>query len=273
MNNFEAFIIGLVQGLTEFLPVSSSGHIAVLQKWFGITSDNVSITIVAHVGTLLAILFYFRREFKIMFRDLFNSNKPFIHNPTIRLVALVFVASIPAAIVGICFREFFDQFYKSTTALGVFFLITVVILFLSRIKTNNSRMGLSPRTDVTLSYQINFLQAFLIGLSQAFAIFPGISRSGTTITTALFVGLSRKNAAFFSFLISIPAILGATYLDLKHITEMENVSVIVVLLLSSLFFGFIGLWGVVHIVNKGKLHYFCFYLLPLAIYLLFFIKP
>lgn len=266
MDNFEAFIIGLVQGLTEFLPVSSSGHVAVLQKWLNITTDNVSITIVAHVGTLLAILFFYRHDFKKMLIDLVKSDKPFLQNPTIRLMALVFVASIPVGIVGICFRDFIDQLFQSMKWLGFFFSVTVLILFLSKFKTDKTEIV--PDVDEDLGAKISFKQALLIGLSQACAIFPGVSRSGTTITAALFVGLSRKNAAFFSFLISIPAILGATLLDLRHISEIEHPGVLVTLLLSSLVFGFVGIWSVVHIVNKGKLHYFCFYLIPLALYLL-----
>jgi undecaprenyl-diphosphatase len=267
MGQFEAFIIGLVQGLTEFLPVSSSGHIALFQHWFGITEGNLSLTIVAHLGTLLAILFYYRIEFNSIFKNLFRSRTSLLVNPTIRLVLLVVVASIPAAIVGIFLKEYIDTVFQSSRWLGVFFLFTAFILFLSRLRSTDYE-SMKTNTEY-ISHQITFSQAFLIGLAQAVAIFPGVSRSGMTITAALFLGLKKQNAAFFSFLISVPAILGACFLDFKNISAIENVPSLLTLFTSSLVFGFIGLWGVIHILHRGKLHYFTIYLLPLGLYVLF----
>lgn len=268
MEHFEAFILGLIQGLTEFLPVSSSGHLAILQNWLGINTDNVSITIVAHAGTLLAILFYYRREFKIIFRDLFKSRTSILVNPTIRLISLIFIASVPAAIVGIFFREFFNSLFQQSQIIGVFFLITSIVLILSKAKSSNYE---SMRTNTEyISHQITYTQALLIGLSQALAICPGLSRAGLTITTGLFLGLKKQNAAFFSFLISVPAILGATVLDLDNISAISNIPSLLTLFISSLFFGFVGLWGVIYILQRGKLFYFAFYLIPLAFYLIFY---
>lgn len=268
MEHFEAFILGLIQGLTEFLPVSSSGHIAIFQKWFEITTDNVSITIVAHAGTLLAIVFYYKKEFKFIIRNLFKSRTSILVNPTVRLISLVFVASIPAAVVGIFFRDFFDSLFQESQAIGVFFLITSIVLLMSRTRSTDYE---SMRTNTEfISHQITYTQAFLIGISQAFAICPGLSRAGLTITTALFLGLKKQNAAFFSFLISVPAILGATVLDLDNISAIDNIPSLLTLFASSLLFGFVGLWGVIHILQRGKLHYFAFYLIPLGLYVIFY---
>ncbi len=268
MSYFESIILGLIQGLTEFLPVSSSGHMAVFQDFFQIESDNLSITIVAHLGSLFAILFYYRKEFIKIFLDLFESRNSLLVNPTVRLVSLMFVASLPAAVVGIFFKEFIDSLFQSNFWVGIFFLVTSLVLLLSKLKPSNYQ-SMDTNTEY-LSHQVTFTQAFIIGLSQAIAICPGVSRSGLTITTALFLGLRKQNAAFFSFLISVPAILGATFLDLNNITSIENVSSLVTLFFSSLFFGCIGLWGLMFLLRRGKLHYFPIYLVPLAIYVLFY---
>lgn len=270
MNHFEAFILGLVQGLTEFLPVSSSGHTAVLQKFFEINSDNISITIVAHLGSLIAILFYYRNEFKKILKDLFRSRTSLLVNPTVRLISLVVVASIPAAFVGILFRETFETLFQSYSWIGAFFLFTSFVLFLSK-KKSTDYASMNTNTEY-ISHQITYTQAFLIGISQAVAICPGISRAGMTITAGLFVGLKKQNAAFFSFLISIPAILGATILDLKYISEIQASGSLITLFISSLFFGFVGLFGVIFVLQRGKLHYFSFYLLPLGLYVLFYLS-
>lgn len=267
MNHFEAFILGLIQGLTEFLPVSSSGHIAIFQKWFNINTDNVSITIVAHAGSLFAILFYYRNEFKKIFKDFFRSRTSILVNPTVRLISLVFVASIPAAIVGIFFREYLDSLFQSPQLVGVFFLFTAIVLLASKSKSSDYEPFITNTEYI--SHQITYAQAFIIGLSQAVAICPGISRSGLTITVALLLGLKKKNAAFFSFLISVPAIIGATILDLDNIAAVDDLSTLLTLFLSSLIFGMVGLWGVVHILQRGKFYYFSFYLIPLALYVIF----
>jgi undecaprenyl-diphosphatase len=271
MDHFEALFLGIVQGLTEFLPVSSSGHIAILQEWFNINSDNVSITIVAHTGTLIAILFYYKKEFGSIFRNLLRSRTSILVNPTVRLLSLVVVASIPAAFVGIVFRKFFDSLFESSELLGGFFLITSIALIFSRSKSEDYE-PMQTNTEY-ISHQITYLQAFIIGCSQAIAICPGISRSGLTITTALFLGLKKQNAAFFSFLISVPVIFGATVLELDNISALDNPSSLVTLFFASLIFGFIGLWGVIFVLHRGKLHYFAAYLVPLALYLLFYAKP
>ena len=271
MSHLEALILGIVQGLTEFLPVSSSGHIAVLQDWFNINSDNVSITIVAHAGTLIAILFFYKKEFKNIFRNLFKSRTSILVNPTVRLFSLVFVASIPAGIVGIVFREFFNSLFGNSQYVGIFFLVTAAVLIFSRSKSEEYE-PMQTNTEY-ISHQITYTQAFLIGISQAVAICPGVSRAGLTITTALFLGLKKQNAAFFSFLISIPAIIGATVIELEKLSAIDNAVSLVTLFFASLVFGFVGLWGVVFVLNRGKLHYFAAYLIPLALFILFYAQP
>ncbi len=270
MNYIEAVIIGIVQGLAEFLPVSSSGHLALFQKLFGLNSDTISITLVAHLGTLFAIIFFYQPEFTKIFKDLFKSRTSLLVNPTIRLISLVIVATIPAIIMGIFFRESIDAFYQSYKWLGLFFLFTSMILLLSKLKSTEYN-SMSTNTEY-ISHQITYSQALLIGLSQAIAIFPGISRTGITITTGLFVGLKKQNAAFFSFLISIPAIVVTAILELRYISEIESPGSMITLFLTSFIFGFVGIWSLIFILRRGKLYCFSFYLIPLSIFMLYYLS-
>lgn len=270
MSWFEAIILGLVQGLTEFLPVSSSGHLVLIQKFFNLDSGHLLFSVVAHMGSLLAILLFYKKDFLAILRGLFDFKTPFLVNPSFRLMFLVIVASIPAAIVGLFFKNYVELLFGSQFTVGVAFLVTGGLLMLSRLKSSHT---VSYRTGFeSLAHQITFTQALIIGIFQAFAICPGLSRAGFTITSALFLGFKKQEAAFFSFLISIPAILGATLLEALEVQSMTNYLELSVLFISSLTFGLFGLWGIVAILNKGKLHLFSFYLIPLGLSVLFFLK-
>lgn len=269
MNFIESIILGLVQGLTEFLPVSSSGHLVITQKLMGLVSEDLLVSVVAHFGTLLAIVFFYRKEFWMIFTGLFDRKSQFLVNSSLRLILLVIAATIPAAVVGLLFEDFFKSLFASTHWVGIFLLLTAVILWVSKFK--KQEVAFSESFLKSLAHEMTFSQAFLIGCAQALAICPGLSRSGSTITASLFLGLKREQAAFFSFLISVPVILGALTLQLKDFSVESTVDALplFIVFLSSLMFGLVGLFGVIAILNRGLLHLFSIYLIPLGLFVLF----
>jgi len=203
MSIIEAAVLGLVQGLTEFLPVSSSGHLVLLQKIFGITAPALFLDTMLHAGTLLAVM-------AVLWRDIWAILKKIIQPIT----AFLIIATIPAVIAALAFKDAIEHTFESGKFLGFCFLITSGILItaekLTRINTVNV-----PKKQENMS----FLDALIIGIMQAIAIIPGISRSGATISGALFRKLERGFAARFSFLLSIPAILGALILQVKDLLK------------------------------------------------------
>ena len=204
MNIFNAIILGVLQGLTEFLPVSSSGHLVLMQKIFGITAPALFFDIMLHVGTLLAV-------FAVLWRDIWDILRKIIQP----LTGYLIIATIPAVIIALAFGDIIEHAFESGKFLGVCFLVTTALLvtaeFLSR------RAGASG--DLKSGDKMNWLDALVIGIMQAVAIAPGISRSGATISGALSRKLNRDFAARFSFLLSIPAILGAAVLQVKDLVR------------------------------------------------------
>ncbi len=184
----DALILGLVQGVTEWLPVSSSAHLALLQKLMGI-SPPVLFDIALHLGTLLAVTVYMRDDIIRL-----------IHRKD--LLAYLALASIPTAIIGFALHDFFESFFSNVAAIGVALIITGIVLFCTRFAKEKAK--LAPAS------------AFAIGIAQGIAVAPGISRSGSTIATGMLLGIRREEAARFSFLLSIPAILGAAAFEARH---------------------------------------------------------
>jgi undecaprenyl-diphosphatase len=198
MNIFIAIILGIVQGLTEFLPVSSSGHLVLLQKVFGIEKPALLFDTMLHAGTLVAV-------FAVLWRDIWDILKKIIQPLTLFLI----IATIPAVIFALAFKKNIEAAFETGKFLGFFFLITAALLC--------SAEFLSKRAITKKS--MNWLDALIIGILQAIALVPGISRSGATISGALSRKLDRGFAAKFSFLLSIPAILGAVVLQAKDLIK------------------------------------------------------
>lgn len=188
----DAILWGLVQGLTEFLPISSSGHLVVVPEFFGREAPDLTTSVILHAGTLLAVVVYFWKDLRMLLRvDLPDPR---------RLVLLLAAASLPVAILGLAFEDWFDQAFGKPRWVGVALIATGMILLLSM----RFRGGTREFENSTLS------DAMLVGTAQAFALIPGISRSGSTITMGLFRGFSDIDALRFSFLLGVPAIAGAT---------------------------------------------------------------
>lgn len=201
-----AMLLGLVQGLTEFLPVSSSGHLLLLQKMFGVTEGAMFFTIMLHLGTLVAVV--------IVYWDMIID---LVKHPIQKTVGMLILATIPTLIIAVLFKkvEPFASFYTATengSFLGYGFLITSALLFLSDLLRSKNVKGRKMK-------EMRVTDALLIGTMQGVAILPSVSRSGGTIAGALFSGLNRKAAADFSFLMSIPAILGGALIEIPDAIE------------------------------------------------------
>jgi undecaprenyl-diphosphatase len=204
MNIFESIILGAVQGLTEFLPVSSSGHLVLLQKILGIDEPTLLFDTMLHVGTVIAV-------FAVLWQDVWKLLK----KPIQKMTGLLILATIPTVIVALLFNDFIEEAFYSARYLGFSFLITAIALVVSNILSKRSG-ELRNETKMT------WIDALIIGIMQALAIIPAVSRSGMTLSGALSRKLDRELAARFSFLMSIPAILGALVFQLKDVIGAES---------------------------------------------------
>ncbi len=264
MDWLQAVILGILQGITEFLPISSSGHLVVLQSWLGIEEHDLAFDLVAHLGTLLSVLTVYHRLVRRLTIEALSFPLKRKMTPEIQLMGLVFIASLPTALMGFFFKDFYTGLFSSLRAVGFLFILTGGLLLLTRGKGgDDSRLELDNLQGLSL---ITWKKALLIGVAQGVSIAPGISRSGATIATALLAGLPKNTAAMFSFMMAIPAILGASFLELKDV-DWTQVSA------SALFVGFIvsyvsalvGLKVILHVVRKGRLELFTGYLWLLGI--------
>jgi len=210
MSIFEAIILGMVQGITEFLPVSSSGHLVLLQKIFRIEEPALIFDTAVHGGTLIAVFIVLRRDIWNILRRIFQP-----------LTFYLVIATIPAVIAALLFKNRIEDAFSSGALLGFAFLITSVLLITSEILYRRAGSGFLTKLEgaapARFQDEMNWIDAIAIGLLQAVAIIPGISRSGATISAALSRRLDRDFAARFSFLLSIPAILGALVLQAKEL--------------------------------------------------------
>lgn len=262
MTYFEAVILGLVQGLAEFLPISSSGHLALLQQFFGIDETKVLLfAVMLHVGTLISVFIVYWKDIWELIVELCLTIKDLCtgkglrldERPVRKLGVLIIIATIPTGIIGVLGGDFFDSLYTSIIPIGVGLIITGFLLVMAE------RMGSSSRG----LEKMNFRNAFFIGLVQGIAICPGISRSGSTLFGSLICNLDRKFAVKFVFLISIPSILGSAVLELPDaieagVTAAEAGPVIVGMLVAAVS-GLVAIKSMIKIVSDKKLSYFSYY--------------
>lgn len=253
-------ILGVIQGLTEFLPVSSSGHLALLENIFKIEeSQRLSYTAFLHLGTTLALFYVFRRKIIQIITNLFNKSSQTNRQASIKIIFMIIIGTIPAAIIGLTVQNNIERFFHATYYSSIFLLITGIILFVTKFAR--------PRTK-----EINYQHAIIIGIAQAIALLPGISRSGTTISIALLLGLSREDSFEFSFLLSIPAIIGANLLVIKDITSNLSLVSIILSIIIPFIFGVFALAVLKRIVINRKLYYFAIYCWIVGIITLLFLK-
>jgi len=255
MDLFHAIILGVVQGLTEFLPVSSSGHLVVFQHIFGFKEPEILFDCAVHIGTLLAVIIYFLDEIKGMLSAMFALKR---HNPDSLLIRDIVVGSISTGIIGISFKDYFERAFSSCLTVGIMLCITGIFIGATRFIPEGKKK------------EVGIFKSFLIGISQGIAIIPGISRSGATITCGLACGLERELAFRFSFLLSIPAIIGAFLLEMPKIDGVHNLLPLVSGAVSSAIVGLISLRILNSVVKKGNLYYFSFYCILFGILSIFY---
>ncbi len=254
---WKAIVLGLLQGLTEFFPVSSSGHLVLAQHIMGLEEPEIFFDLMLHVGTLLAVLIFLRREIIMMLKSFVDRGPE--GNYGRKLLILVIIASVPTAIIGLCFRKIFIDMFSSLAIVGFTLMLTGALLLLTKLY--------QPRKNIGLG-KMSWLLAAIIGLVQGMAITPGLSRSGATISAGLFLGLERQLAFKFSFLISIPAICGAVLLESLHLREITSAISTGPVLAGTLVAGLSGLLAlslVGRLVNKGQIWGFFPYCLALGI--------
>jgi undecaprenyl-diphosphatase len=211
----QAIILGIAQGLTEFIPVSSDGHLALIPWYFGWEPSGLLFDTMLHWGTLLAALFVFWRDILNLIGAWFRSiARRSLADPNARIAWFIIVGSIPAAVVGFLFDDFVESLYANAQVVGLFLLITAIILAVSELVAGRQQQ---PRT----LEQMNLLDSILIGLAQVLALAPGLSRSGTTIATGLVRGIRRDLAARYSFLLGTPVIFGAGLLQLVKVLTTD----------------------------------------------------
>jgi undecaprenyl-diphosphatase len=254
MNWLEALALAVIQGLTEFLPVSSSGHLVLAQTFFGIDPASAFIyDIVLHLGTALAALVFFRRDVADVLRGLlppYRQAPPELAEAR-RLLLLLAAATAPTAVIGFTFKDFFEGLFASPAAVVGALAVTGTFLIASALLPAAGR----PLRDAP------WWKAVLIGIAQGVAIVPGISRSGSTIVAGLAVGLRREDAVRFSFLLFLPAILGATLLELRHPPSGASVSISLAAagFVAAAVTGYLAILFVLRWTRAGKLWQFGLY--------------
>lgn len=253
MEWFEALILGIVQGLTEYLPVSSSGHLAIGAHLFGMSGEeNLTFTVAVHVATVLSTVVVLWKEIVWIFADIFKWK----WNEGMKYAVNILVSMIPVAIVGLLFKDKVEEIFGSgLLVVGICLLVTAALLAFSYFARPRQRENISP------------LHAFIIGIAQALAVLPGLSRSGSTIATGLLLGNKKERLAQFSFLMVIPPILGEALLDVKDMAELGVSQAMAGLSPVALAVGFIAAFvsgclacqWMVNLVKKGKLIWFAVY--------------
>ncbi len=254
----QAIILGMVQGLTEFLPVSSSAHLVFFTDIFGL-QQNVAFDTLLHLGTLVAVVGYFWKDILVIISSFISSvldifrgrfKEGLEEKPFKKLSWLLVVGTIPAGLMGILLKSQFEALFTSIFYVGIFLIVTGLLLWgAERVKPGEK--------DVK---DISFKNALVIGVAQGIAIAPGISRSGATISAGLFSGLNRELAARFSFLLSIPAILGAAIVQGKDITSFDaSTAVLTAGFFSALIFGYLAIKLLLKIIKERTLMIFAYY--------------
>lgn len=248
MNEFQALILGILQGLTEFLPVSSSGHLEIGHTLLGVNnSNNLLFAVVVHVATVLSTIVVFRKDIFILVKDLLA----FQWNESTIYISKLLISSIPVLILGLFFKEEIEQFFTGNLFfVGFMLLLTACLLALTQfVESGNTK--------------ITFLKALLIGIAQAAAVLPGISRSGATIATGLLLKTEKSEIARFSFLMVLIPILGAAFLDIANgeITSNETIGILplIVGFVAAFLSGLLACSWMIQVIKRGKLIYFAIY--------------
>ncbi|MBU0983180.1 MAG: undecaprenyl-diphosphate phosphatase [candidate division Zixibacteria bacterium] len=244
MSFWEAALLGLIQGLTEFLPVSSSGHLVLGQALLGVKQPGVAFELLTHLGTLLAVLIYFRARILQLIKSVFDSNL----TEERRIVVMLVVATLPLVLIGTLFESYLEQFFSNPWVAANMLLATGAVLLTTRLFKDGKREVRTPG-------------AIAMGLAQCLALLPGLSRSGSTIAFGMLAGVSAERAAEFSFLMAIPAILGAVVYKARELSHLDTGLLLPYLVGTAVAFGsgLFAVYAVLAVIRKGKFEYFAYY--------------
>ena len=264
MDIFEAILLGIVQGLTEFLPISSSAHLVLFEHILKIKLESIRFEVFLHLGTFFSVVIIFRQQILKLITALkviFKKGDP-ESEQNLKLLGLLLVGTVPAIVIGLSFGEYVEKAFSSSTVASSMLILTGIFLWFTQFTR--------AKKD-----KLNFGDAILVGLAQAFALLPGISRAGFTIGTSLFRGIKGEKSAEFSFLLSLPAILGASILKLKEtLDENPSSGEIVFYILGGFFafvFGYVAIRFLLGVLKKGKFQNFAYYCLGVGILSLIFL--
>jgi len=248
MEIIQALILGIVQGITEWLPVSSSGHLVLFQEFLGFGTD-VAFDVLLHLATLIVILAVFWKDILAILRSLLA----FRWDENSKLLFFILLASVPTAIFGLVFHDWLVGLFSNLLLLGVFFIVNAIILFLTRFA--------KP------AKQLNWWKSIVMGVAQGLSIIPSISRSGATVSTGMFLGIKKEKLIRFSFLMAVPAIIGAFIMEAKDLA-FNNPLPLILGSLTALVVGYFALKLMIRTIEKGKLYYFAYYCLILGVLIL-----
>lgn len=259
---FKAIVLAVVQGITEWLPISSSGHLVIFQKIFGL-NDQIAYDLLLHIATALVVVFIFRKDILNIIKSLwqavvdFEQRKSwhaFIENEERKLAMFVIIGSIPIAVFGLTVKDLVEKSFENLLMVAVAFFFTGFLLWLTKFRVNRYAAKGSGIKGTS------FLDAFFVGVFQALAIFPGVSRSGSTIAGGMITGLDKNLAARYSFLLFLPAITGAVILELDRIVfAASEVPAVIIGCIVAMVTSYLAIETLLQLVKHGKFHLFSYY--------------
>jgi len=246
---WQALVLGLIQGITEWLPISSSGHLILFEKLYGITQP-IALNVVLHLASLIVVLIVFRKDILKLIMGFLNGEKYFVQY----FIWLV-IASIPVAIIGLFFRSYIEQAFHNFWTMGISFLFTGLLLLFSKYPAKKTK-------------SLSLSSTLLMGVGQAIAILPGVSRSGTTISAGLLNGRKQEEVVRFSFFLFIPAILGASILEISSIRTLTNIPAVIFAVIVTIITGLLTMRFLFRIIKSKKFYYFGWYCLIMGLLML-----
>lgn len=267
MDWLKVIILGIVQGLTEFLPISSSGHLVLSERIFDLHLENIYLEVFLHFGTFVAVVIIFWRDIwgiiKTLWENIFLGKRSDDSAYYQKLFLCLLIGTVPAGVLGLLFKDLVENAFDNTFLTSLMLILTGLFLFITRFSRVRKE-------------SVGFTDSLIIGLAQGLALLPGISRSGWTIGTGLFRGIKGTKAAEFSFLLSLPAIIGASVLKLKEgFDQSLSYDIMALYLLGALFafvFGYIAIKSLLQIVKKGRFEYFGYYCIIIGVFSLIFLR-
>lgn len=259
MTYIESILLAFVQGLTEFLPISSSGHLVVVEHMLNLdVSELLFFDVLLHVATLIAVILFFREKILRLIKSIIPGSTETDAPEMRRWIVALAISTVITGIIGLSIKDVVEGMREELMLVGIAFLCTGALL----ISTWFFKREETPGADIVINL---WLFAVIMGFAQGLAVLPGVSRSGATVCAALLLGTRAKTALEYSFLMSIPAVMGAALLELREVETTVGFGVATAGFITALISGLIFLWLLSLIVRKGGLHYFAFYVIPLGI--------